>query len=287
MLSFNPKDEKHGKVHAYMLSAIAPRPIAFVSSIDKDGRPNLSPFSFFNAFGSNPATLVFSPARRGRDNTVKHTFENVKEVAEVVVNVVNYAMVQQMSLASTEYPKGVSEFEKAGFTPIASDLVKPFRVKESPVQMECIVKDVIETGTEGGAGNLVICEIVRMHIVDEVLDTEGHIDANKIDLVARMGGNWYCRASGDALFEVEKPLLKHGIGVDALPPAIRLSTVLSGNDLGVLGNLEISPTEEEIASFRNSPEFQANQGDQKMHLFIKHLISQGRYREALIAAFSV
>src|SRR6185369_3924370 len=207
MFTINPKEIKTSLFHSYMLSAIAPRPIAFSSTIDKDGIPNLSPFSFFNAFGSHPPIVVFSPSRRVRDNTTKHTLENVYEVKEVVINVVNYAMVQQASLASCEYPKGVNEFEKAGFTPIPSELVKPFRVKESPVQMECKVLQVIETGHEGGAANLIICEILLMHIHDDILNEQGKIDQNKIDLVARMGGDKYCRASGSAIFSVPKPNL--------------------------------------------------------------------------------
>ena len=187
------------------LGAIGPRPIAFASTIDEDGNPNLSPFSFFNVFGANPPVLIFSPARRGRDNTTKHTFENAKKVDEVVINIVNYDIVQQMSLSSTEYAEGVNEFEKAGLTMLKSDLVKPFRVAESPVQFECKIKEIIETGTEGGAGNLVICHVVKMHIKEEILDADGYIDQHKIDQVARMGGNWYTRAK-DGMFEVPKPL---------------------------------------------------------------------------------
>lgn len=235
-----------------MLSSIAPRPICFASTVDKAGNVNLSPFSFFNAFGSNPSTLIFSPARRVRDNTIKHTLENVLETMEVCINVVNYDMVWQMSLASTEYEKGVNEFKKAGFTELPSDLIRPPRVKESPVQFECKVRQVIETGTEGGAGNLVICEILKMHISETVLDAEGHIDQNKIQLVARMGGDWYAKAFGDALFEIEKPTRNKGIGVDQIPESIRLSTVLTGNNLGQLGNIESLPTENEISHFKET-----------------------------------
>ncbi|MEO5570749.1 MAG: flavin reductase family protein [Bacteroidia bacterium] len=249
-MRINPKEIKTGELHAFMLHAIAPRPIAFASTVDKNGKPNLSPFSFFNAFGSKPPILVFSPARRVRDNTIKHTLENIYETNEVVINVVNYAMVQQTSLSSCEFPKGVNEFEKAGLTPIASEIVKPFRVKESPVQMECKVLQVIETGDQGGAANLIICEILLMHINDDILNEQGKmIDENKIDLVARMGGNFYCRASGNALFTVEKPNLKLGIGLDAIPETIRNSHVLSGNDLGKLGNVEKLPSTEEINEF--------------------------------------
>jgi flavin reductase (DIM6/NTAB) family NADH-FMN oxidoreductase RutF len=228
-------------LHAYLLGAIAPRPICFASTIDEDGNMNLSPFSFFNVFGSKPPILVFSPARRVRNNTIKHTLENAIRTKEVVINVVNYAIVQQMSLASCEYDKGVNEFEKAGLTPIASEMVKPFRVKESPVQLECKVLEVKATGEEGGAGNLVICEVVCMHINDAVLNEQLQIDPHKIDLVARMGGDFYCRASGNAVFEVAKPNLNLGVGVDQLPEAIRLSKVLTGNHLGVLGNCTAVP----------------------------------------------
>lgn len=253
MITIDPKEIKTGQFHAHMLSAVAPRPIAFASTIDKDGLPNLSPYSFFNAFGSKPPTLVFSPARRVRDNTIKHTLENIYETMEVVINVVSYSMVQQASLSSCEYPKGVSEFVKAGFTPIESKLVKPFRVKESPVQFECKVKQVIETGHEGGAGNLVICEILLMHINEEVMDEQGRIDQHKIDLVARCGYDWYCRASGAALFEVAKPNLKLGIGIDQIPPSILNSEVLSGNDLGQLANIEAFPSKDSINEFRKWP----------------------------------
>lgn len=289
MVTIDPKEIKTGQLHAHMLSAIAPRPIAFASTVDKDGTPNLSPYSFFNAFGSKPPTLIFSPARRVRDNTIKHTLENVYETMEVVINMVNYDMVQQMSLSSCEYPKGVSEFEKAGFTPIASQLVKPFRVKESPVQFECKVKQVIETGNEGGAGNLIICEILLMHVSEAVMDENGRIDQHKIDLVARCGYDWYCRASGPALFEVAKPNLKLGIGLDSIPEDIRLSEVLSGNDLGQLGNLEAIPAYEEVQAFATMPEIQRlmesleeNPGTRKLalHLAAKELIKAGKVADA-------
>ena len=251
MLTIEPKDVSVGKLHKYLLGAIGPRPIAFASTIDEDGNPNLSPFSFFNVFGSNPPVLIFSPARRGRDNTTKHTFENAKKVDEVVINIVNYDIVQQMSLSSTEYDEGVNEFDKAGLTMLKSDLVKPFRVAESPVQLECKIKEVVETGSEGGAGNLVICHVVKMHIKDEILDADGFIDQHKIDQVARMGGNWYTRAKM-GMFEVPKPLSTLGIGVDTMPDEIRKSNILTGNDLGKLGNVESLPENGEIESFLNS-----------------------------------
>lgn len=231
-----PGEIKTGLLHSYLLGSVAPRPICFASTIDEDGNPNLSPFSFFNVFGSKPPILIFSPARRVRNNTTKHTLENAIATKEVVINIVNHDIVQQMSLSSCEYPEGVNEFEKSGLTPVASDMIKPFRVKEAPVQIECRVNEVIATGEEGGAGNLIICEVLCMHINDEVLDENGAIDPHKIDLVARMGGNYYCRASGNAVFEVAKPNTDLGIGVDALPSEIKNSKILSGNNLGVLGN---------------------------------------------------
>lgn len=260
-MTITPGSIKTSQLHAYLLGSVSPRPICFASTIDKDGNANLSPFSFFNVFGSNPVTLIFSPARRVRDNTIKHTLENCIETKEVVISVVNYAMVQQMSLASCEYPKGISEFEKAGFTPIKADHVKPFLVKESPVNMECVVKQVIETGQEGGAGNLIICEMLAMHINDEVLNDAQQIDPHKIDLVARMGGDYYCRASGNAVFEVAKPNLNLGMGIDALPDSIRLSKILSGNDLGQLANVTTMPIIDHTFVYQTShdPHFAAKQ----------------------------
>ena len=248
MLTIDPNEISTGRLHQYLLGAIGPRPIAFASTVDINGKPNLSPFSFFNVFSANPPILIFSPARRGRDNTVKHTYLNAKATMEVVINIVNYNMVQQVSLSSAEYPEGVNEFEKAGFTMLGSDVVKPFRVAESPVQFECKIREIMELGNEGGAGNLVICEVVKMHIDESILDEEGHIDQHKIDQVARMGGNWYTRAKM-GLFEVPKPLSTLGIGIDEIPQEIRNSRILTGNDLGKLGNVEILPSEEEIKLF--------------------------------------
>jgi len=255
MLTLNPKDIATGKLHAYLLSAVAPRPIAFASTINQDGTPNLSPFSFYNVFSSNPPIAIFSPARRVRDNTTKHTLDNVKHTPQVVLNAVNYDIVQQMSLSSTEYPYGINEFEKAGLTPVASELVKPFRVKESPVQLECKVNEVIALGDQGGAGNLIVCEILLVHIKESILDELGRIDQHKIDLVGRLGGDWYSRNTGNALFEVPKPLSSLGIGVDAIPANIRNSNILSGNDLGKLGNVEKMPSNIDIATYNQSPEF--------------------------------
>ena len=248
MIKIDPKSIETAKLQGYLQSSIGPRPIAFASTIDAEGNANVSPFSFFNVFSANPPILIFSPARRVRDNSIKHTLINAEATREVVINVVNYDMVQQISLASTEYADGVDEFLKSGLTPIASEVVQPFRVKESPVQFECKVTQIIPLGTEGGAGNLVLCEVVRIHIDESVLDKNGAIDQHKIDLVSRLGGNWYSR-SNQGLFEVPKPLSTLGIGVDAIPNFIKESKVFNGNDLGVLGNVEALPTEEEITIF--------------------------------------
>ncbi len=294
MLQINPKDLKVSEIHQYMLGAIAPRPIAFVSTVDAEGNVNLSPFSFFNAFGANPPTVVFSPALRGRDGVTKNTLDNVKATKEAVINVVSYEMVQQMSLASSEYPKGVNEFIKAGFTEQASVIVKAPRVKESPVQMECIVKEIISTGETGGAGQLVICEIVMMHINEEILDQNGKIDPVKIDLVSRLGGDWYGRSS-KGLFIVPKPLTTLGIGVDQLPEAIRLSKILTGNDLGMLGNTEKLPEESEINSFKEREDvkklFDVLHGDHEnlttaVHLAAHKLLSEGNVKEAWMILLS-
>ncbi len=248
MISIDPKEVSSAKVQGYLQSAVGPRPIAFASTIDAEGNPNLSPFSFFNVFSSNPPILIFSPARRVRDNTIKHTLINAEATKEVVINVVNYDIVQQASLSSTEYGDKVNEFQKAGLTQIPSDIVKPYRVAESPVQFECKVNQIISLGNEGGAGNLILCEVVKIHIHEEILDENGVIDQYKIDLVSRMGGNWYSRAN-KGLFEVPKPLTTLGIGVDQIPAFIRESSVFNGNDLGMLGNVEALPTKEEIKAF--------------------------------------
>jgi flavin reductase (DIM6/NTAB) family NADH-FMN oxidoreductase RutF len=281
-----PSEIKTSQLHAYLLGAIAPRPICFASTIDEDGNMNLSPFSFFNVFGSKPPILIFSPARRVRNNTIKHTLENAIRTKEVVINIVNYAIVQQMSLASCEYDKGVNEFEKAGLTPIASEMVKPFRVKESPVQLECKVLEVKATGEEGGAGNLVICEVICMHINDDVLNEQLQIDPHKIDLVARMGGDFYCRASGNAVFEVAKPNLNLGVGVDQLPEAIRLSKVLTGNHLGVLGNCTLVPVIDEAFSDKHLNELlsrsytNSEERINALHTYAKELIDANKIDQA-------
>ncbi|AOW17589.1 flavin reductase [Polaribacter vadi] len=279
MLSIDPKEISTGKLHGYLLGAIAPRPIAFASTIDEDGNPNLSPFSFFNVFGSNPPTLIFSPARRVRDNTIKHTLENALATKEVVINVVNYDIVQQMSLSSTEYAKGVNEFEKAGFTMLKSDKIKPFRVAESPVQFECKVKDVIFTGDEGGAGNLIICEVVKMHVSEAVLDDNGAIDQHKIDLVARAGGSYYTRAR-DGFFEIDKPISTLGMGVDQIPTEIRNSTILTGNNLGMLGNVEQLPSDETVNNFaKEHPQFIGLETTKK-HTFAQDFLSKNDVESA-------
>ncbi len=289
MLRINPKEVSAAVLHGYLLGAVAPRPIAFASTIDEDGNPNLAPFSFFNIFSSNPPIAVFSPARSGRTGQNKHTYDNLKEVPEVVINAVNYDMVQQTSLASTEYPKGVNEFTKAGLTPVASEMIKPFRVKESPAQLECKVKQVIELGDKGGAGNLIICEVVLMHINEEVLDTNKQIDPAKIDLVARLGGNWYSRTNKTALFEVAKPIANLGIGIDQIPEYIRYSDVLTGNNLGQLGNVEKLPGSEEVNAYKNLAatkevlEIYGKNADElkhRLHLIAKELLEKGQVEEA-------
>lgn len=254
MLSIDPKELTAVQTQAYLQGAVGPRPIAFASTVDAEGNANLSPFSFFNLFSSNPPILIFSPARRVRNNTVKHTLLNCEATKEVVINIANYDMVQQLSLSSTEYGDGVDEFVKAGFTKVVSDVVKPFRVAESPVQLECKVNDIIALGDQGGAGNLIICQVVKIHISKAILNDNGVIDQHKIDLIARMGGNWYTRAT-PGMFEVEKPLTTLGIGVDAIPNEAKKSGIFAGNDLGVLGNVEHLPEQTEINAFlEDNPE---------------------------------
>lgn len=245
----DPSTEALNKLHGILVGAVAPRPIAFASTIDSKGNVNLSPFSYFNVFSVNPPILVFSPARRGRDNTTKDTQDNVLEVPEVVISTVNYSIVEQMSLSSTEYDKGVNEFVKSGLTPISSTKIKPPRVAEAPVSFECKVIDVQALGENGGAGNLVLCEVLLVHINDDILDENEVINPFKLDAVARMGANWYCRAQGDAIFEIPKPLRKLGIGVDQIPDSIRNSHVLTGNNLGRLGNVEVLPTQGEVNGY--------------------------------------
>lgn len=273
------------RFYQLLTSSVAPRPIALASTIDETGRPNLSPFSFFNCFGSNPPMLVFSPMLRVRNGTTKHTLDNVRVHAEVVISVVSYAMVQQSSLASCEYPRGVDEFEKAGFTPQAADRVRPFRVKESPVSFECRVTRIIGTGTSGGAGHLVLCEILVMHVDDRILGDDGYIDPHRIDLVGRLGRDFYCR-SGAAVFGVPKPATELGIGFDQLPYSVRHSTVLNGNDLGQLASVTQIP--------RINPAFDAprltdilqdyagtpRDMETELHLYARTLLQEGRTEDA-------
>lgn len=287
MLTIDPKNTSTKDLHGYLLAAVSPRPIAFASTMDEFGNPNLSPFSFFNVFSANPPIAIFSPARRVRNNTTKHTLENAKATGEVVINIVNYAMVEQTSLASTEYSAGVNEFIKAGFTPIASETIKPFRVKESPVQLECKVNEIVELGQEGGAGNLIICEITRIHIDESVLNEAGQIDQHKLDVVGRLGKNWYVRASGEALFEVEKPLSTLGIGVDMIPKWVRNSYILTGNDLGKLGNVEKMPEDSAIEEYSKKPEiaeilngYDLYEAREALHQMAKDLLDKGKVEEA-------
>lgn len=254
MKTIQPKDLSTPELQALLQGAVAPRPIAFVSSIDRAGAVNLSPFSFFNLFSANPPILVFSPSRRVRDKSTKHTLENVLDVPEVVIHVVGHSLVEQMSLASTEYGKGVNEFVKAGLTEVPSNLVSPPRVKEAPLAFECRVNQVISLGEEGGAGNLVICEVLQIHLDEQILDASGAIAPLKLDPVARLGGNWYTKITAESLFQIPKPLTTLGIGVDQIPEEIRLSPVLTGNNLGRLGNVEQLPSYEDVAAFGQTPE---------------------------------
>jgi flavin reductase (DIM6/NTAB) family NADH-FMN oxidoreductase RutF len=256
MKTFYPKDLSPVEVQTILQGAVTPRPIAFASTVDRDGNPNLSPFSFFNMFSANPPILIFSPSRRVRDNSVKHTLENVGEVPEVVIHIVGYERVEQMSLASTEYPRGVNEFEKSGLTALKSDLVAPLRVKEAAVAMECKVLEIKPLGTGGGAGNLVICEVIAIHLDEKILDEKGVIDPHKLDPVARLGGSWYSRITPDSLFQIPKPLTNLGIGVDQIPEQIRNSPILTGNNLGRLGNVMKLPSDAELADFSQSEEIQ-------------------------------
>jgi flavin reductase (DIM6/NTAB) family NADH-FMN oxidoreductase RutF len=288
MLTLNPKELATKDLHGYLLSSVGPRPIALASTVDENGRPNLSPYSFFNVFSANPPIAIFSPARRVRNNTTKHTLENVALTKEVVINVVSHSIVEQTSLSSSEYEAGIDEFVKAGFTPIPSDIVKPFRVKESPVQMECVVKEIVSLGTEGGAGNLVICEIVKIHVSEHILDEQQQIDPHKIDLVGRMGANWYCRASGEAIFEVQKPNSKIGIGYDQLPIRVRNSFILSGNDLAKLANFEKIPSEELVEIFKENTDiakvlhagFDDEETREELHKHAKHLLENNEVEAA-------
>lgn len=294
MLSLDPKELTVQRLHQLLLGAVGPRPIAFASTLDPEGRPNLAPFSFFNVFSANPPILVFSPARSGRTGQSKDTFNNAKVVPEVVVNVVNYNMVHQMSLASSPYAPDVDEFVKAGFTALASQKVAPFRVAEAPVQFECKVQQIIELGQEGGAGNLIICEVVQMHIHEDLLNENGLIDQHKIDLVARMGGDWYCRANTESMFEIKKPITTCGIGYDALPQDIKNSQLLSANDLGQLAGIEALPNETDVNEYKLLElstlfldlEHDATALEQALHQRAHELLAQNQLEEAWLTLLS-
>lgn len=275
MITIDPKTIPVPKMHSYLLGAVVPRPIALASTIDAQGRVNLSPFSFFNVFSANPPILIFSPARRGRDNTTKHTYENVKEVPEVVINIVTYRMVDQVSLASCEYPRDVNEFVKAGLTELPSAVVRPPRVAESPVHFECRVNQVIELGQGGAAGNLVICEVLRMHIDPAVTDPDGRINPYKLDAVARMGADYYLRAQGDNIFSVPKPNEKLGIGIDALPESLRFSTVLTGSDLAKLANVERIPESDGVTVSLKEVQEAKQRGAEALHKLAQQALAKG------------
>jgi flavin reductase (DIM6/NTAB) family NADH-FMN oxidoreductase RutF len=273
MLTIDPKIEKTYLVHKYILGAVAPRPIAFASTLDSDGNLNLSPFSFFNAFSANPPILIFSPARRVRGNTTKHTLGNVIETKEVVIGIVTAEMAQQVSLSSCEFEKGVNEFEKAGFTAVKADLVTPYLIKESPVNFECKVNEVIALGEEGGAGNLVICEVLKIHIDESILDEDKNIDPLKLGALSRLGGNWYGKATKDSLFQLKKPIGKIGMGFDNLPNEIRKSSILSGSDLAILASLEEIPAKTDFLEREEK-----NTGEK--HILAKKYLSQGNVNDA-------
>lgn len=280
MITINPKEIPVPKMHSLLLGAVVPRPIALASTVDAEGHVNLSPFSFFNVFSANPPVMIFSPARRGRDASTKHTYENVKAVPEVVINIVSYRMVEQVSLASCEFPRGVNEFVKAGLTEAASVAVRPPRVAESSVSFECKVNQVIELGTGGAAGNLVICEVLLMHIREEVMDSEGRIDPFKLDAVARLGADYYARVQGESIFKVPKPNEKLGIGVDALPEKIRRSNVLTGNDLGKLANVERIPDPDHHLVDADAVRTAKEQGLTALHRMAQQALHEGNVQLA-------
>jgi len=294
MLTIDPKEIPIQKLHQYLLGAIGPRPIAFASTVDSSGNDNLAPFSFFNVFSANPPILIFSPARSGRTNETKDTYKNVKAVPEVVINIVNYDIVHQMSLASSPFAPGVSEFEKAGFTTIASELIQPKRVAESPVQFECKVIEVKELGEQGGAGNLVICEVVKIHIDESILNDNQMIDQHKIDLVSRMGGNWYCRADKNSMFEITKPITTIGVGFDQLPQDVKSSTILTRNDLGQLAGIEELPNETDVNEYKLlelsdlfvTLEDNAAKLEVELHLKAKELLNKNELKEAWMTLLS-
>lgn len=287
MATFDPAELPVPRVHQLLLGCVSPRPIALTSTVGADGVVNLAPFSFFNVFSANPPVAVFSPARRGRDASTKHTYDNVKHHPECVINMVSYAMLHQMNITSTEYPGSVDEFVKSGFTPVPSEKVKPPRVAESPAQLECRVREVIELGTGGGAGNLVVCEVVLIHISDRVLDEAGRVAPDKMDLVARMGGHWYSRAKS-GLFELAQPTDKIAVGWDRLPPEVRTSAVLTGNQLGQLASVADIPDETAVNEYKLTEldelfmEHEANAAALKdaLHRKAATLIEQGEIARA-------
>ena len=280
MITIKPEETPIPQLHQYLIGSIGPRPICFASTVNAEGLPNLAPFSFFNIFSANPPIVIFAPNNSGRDGTPKHTYLNVKEVAEVVINIVTMDMVEKMNIAAAPWEYGVSEFEKAGFTPIASDLVRPFRVAESPVQLECKVLEVKEMGTGGGAGNLVICQVIRVHIDESVLNADGKIDQLKMNLVGRLGGSWYSKTDASSLFELAQPM-QRTIGYDALPQAIKESQILSANDIGKLSGVMEMPAKDEIESAWE----QYGLGD--VQNTAKKLIAEGQYKAALALFLSL
>jgi len=290
--TIDPASITTAELHSILLTAVAPRPIAFASTVDINGNVNLSPFSFFNVFSANPPILIFSPARRVKNNTTKHTFENVKTTKEVVINIVNFPIVEQMSLSSTEYDLGTNEFIKSGLTPVPSTKVTPPRVAESPVSFECIVDNIIELGEEGGAGNLVISRVVCIHINNKYTNAKGNLDTKKLDLVARMGGSWYARIIEESLFEIPKPIFNKGIGVDSLPKHVLNSTILTGNNLGRLGNLPTIPSSKEIEKVKETAILSTilvrknkTEKEYQLHSLVKKLLDEGQLEQALITLF--
>lgn len=279
--TIDPNEITQQELHAYLLSAIAPRPICFASTVDKNGNVNLSPFSYFNVFSSNPPMMIFSPARSGKNNALKHTHENIKEVPEVVINIVNYDMVEQMSLASSSYDKDVNEFIKSGLTPIPSKKIKPPRVKDSPVSFECTVSKIIELGDGPGSGNLILAKVELIHVNTKYLNNKGFLDTTLLDLVGRMGENWYIRATKESLFEITKPIKSKGIGVDNLPKSVKESTVLTGNNLGRLGNVEQLPNDSEIKKILKDEKNISTLDLNSNHTFAKKELEKGNINKAL------
>jgi flavin reductase (DIM6/NTAB) family NADH-FMN oxidoreductase RutF len=286
MYSIHPYDLPIPQRHQLIIGAVGPRPICWASTIDVEGNLNLAPYSFFNAFSANPPILIFSSNRRGKENTTKDTLHNIEATKEVVINVVPHRLVNQMTISSTDYPASVNEFEKAGVTPLASDIVKPFRVKESPVQFECKVNQIIALGTEGGAGNLFICEIVKMHFSESVLDEDKTLNPFKLDLVARMGKEYYCRADAKAIFEINNPFPKMNIGFDALPQHIRMSKILTGNELAKLAMETAVPSIEEAKVFIQQNEGYENLHDEEKELLASELLANEKVKEAFLVLLS-